>query len=168
MAITREDIEALKKKPKEELTPQERGLANLTPYKPGQSGNPAGKKKGCKNWATHFQKLMGDPEFMHKIIKNAPKDWLDLVGDTPADVIAGGIIATVMKGVDKSFKTGKLNQETQEQIKLLNKLGYGDKVVHDAADEAGFFIQPVIKYEVVPDRTDIKKVEPDDSNENQQ
>lgn len=31
---------------------------NLTPWKPGQSGNPAGKKKGCKNVATRAKELL--------------------------------------------------------------------------------------------------------------
>ena len=31
---------------------------NLIPFKPGQSGNPAGKKKGTKNWATLYRKAL--------------------------------------------------------------------------------------------------------------
>lgn len=38
-------------------------IANLRPFKPGQSGNPAGKPKGVKHINTWVQELMHDEEF---------------------------------------------------------------------------------------------------------
>lgn len=36
-------------------------LKNLTPWKPGQSGNPAGKPKGAKNNSTVVKKILAAP-----------------------------------------------------------------------------------------------------------
>lgn len=40
-----------------------KALDNLKPFKPGQSGNPAGLEPGTKHLSTHISKLMHDPKF---------------------------------------------------------------------------------------------------------
>lgn len=143
------EIEVAKNKKFEDRTPEERRLANLVPYKPGQSGNPKGRKKGCKNWSTHFQKLMGDPDFLKTIISSTPAQWQDIVGDIPADVIAAGLIANIVKDVAKSISGEKpLSKDTRDAIALLNKIGYGDKIVHEDPDSV--FNKPNLIFEVVP------------------
>ena len=154
---TKEDIEELKKVREENpelLTPEERRLANLKPVKPGEVRNKTGgKKKGTKYWSTHFKRLMADENFLKTIIKQSPKEWEGIVEDCPADVIAAGIIATVTKEVAKAIAEGKsLDHATQRSIELLNKLGWGEKVVHEVDDENGFFQQPSIQFNVVEDR----------------
>lgn len=42
-------------------TIEHKGSENLTPWKPGQSGNPAGKPKGRKNRATLFRQWLDLP-----------------------------------------------------------------------------------------------------------
>lgn len=153
---TKEEIQALAAKPYNELTPEERRLVNLNKgfWEKGQSGNPKGPKKGCRNWSTIFHKLMGNEDFLHTIVKSLPKNWQDIVEDTPAELIAAGLVATIAKGVAKSLKEEKpLPKDIRDAITLLNKIGYGDKVVHET--DGGFMTAPIIKYEVVPDRTDI-------------
>jgi hypothetical protein len=44
------------------VVPQPHGGA-LTPFQPGQSGNPAGKPKGTKHISTWIQELLHDEEF---------------------------------------------------------------------------------------------------------
>lgn len=146
-------IEAAKQKSPEERTPEERRLANLNPFPPGVSGNPAGMKKGCKNWSTHFKRLMGDPDFLRTIIAHTPSEWQGIVGDTPADVIAAGLIANVMRGVVRSMNgEGSLTKETKDAIALLNKIGYGDKVVYEDPDS--IFTKNEILFKVVPSMRD--------------
>lgn len=151
---TADDIKALAKKPYDELTSEERKLVNLNKnmWQKGQSGNPKGYKKGVKNWSTHFQRLMGDPDFLHTVVTTVPADWNGIVGDTPADVIAAGYIAYILRSIAESLKSGKLSKEAKDGIALLSKLGYGDKVVHDIEEGVDFFDKAKIVFEVMPDR----------------
>lgn len=159
---SKEEIQALAAKPYNELTAEERRLVNLNKgfWEKGHSGNPKGAKKGCRNWSTIFQKIMGNEKFLHTIVTSLPKDWQDIIADTPAEVIAAGLIGNIIKGVAKSISEDKpLSKDVRQAIALLNKIGYGDKVVHENPD--GFFTAPIINYEVVPDR----KVEENDNQE---
>jgi len=42
-------------------------LENLTPFQPGQSGNPAGKPKGTKHLSTYIQEALTDENFELKL-----------------------------------------------------------------------------------------------------
>ena len=149
MKYTKEDIKAMQKQDPATLTPQERRLANLHPIEKGEVRNPKGKPKGVKSWSTHFKKLMGDEEFLKTIISSTPKEWDGIVGDYPADVIAAGVIATVTREVAEAVINQRpLSEATTRSIALLNKIGFGEKVVVDA--EEGFFDKPVINFTVVP------------------
>ena len=146
---TREDIEALQKKDPNELKGRERGLANLKPAKPGEVRNPAGKKKGTKNWSTHFN----DEKFLDSIIASLPSSWNDTVEKYPASVIAAGLIATATQNVAKSVTEGKpIDDQTLKTLDRIQKFTYGDKVVHDVDEEGGFFEQAIFNFSVVPDR----------------
>ena len=143
-------FEELQKIPDEELTPEERRLKNLHPWKKGQSGNPKGMKKGTKHWSTIFKRLMGDPDLLHTIISSTPSEWQGIVGDAPAEVIAASVIASVLRDVSESMSKGKsLDKNTRDAIELLNKLGYGEKQVHEV--DKSFFDQAQITFNVVPD-----------------
>lgn len=147
---TKEEIQALAKKPYDELTPEERRLVNLNKgfWEKGQSGNPRGPKKGCRNWATIFHKLMGNEDFLHTVVSSLPKDWQDIVEDTPAELIAAGLVANIARGVAKSLSTDKpLPKDIRDAISLLNKISYGDKVVYEDPD--GVFEKTILNFRVV-------------------
>lgn len=147
---TKEEIQALAKKPYEDLTPEERRLVNLNKgfWEKGQSGNPRGPRKGCRNWSTIFHKLMGNEDFLHTIVKSLPKDWQDIVEETPAELIAAGLVATIAKGVAKCLVEEKpLPKDIRDAISLLNKIGYGDKVVYEDPD--GVFERTTLNFRVV-------------------
>ena len=137
----REDIEALKKKDPSELTPRERRLANLKPIEKGEVRNPEGRKKGTKNWSTHFKRLMGDEDFLNTIISQLPRQWDGVVDKYPASVIAAGLIASTTQNVAKAVAEGKvIDKQTLEMIDRIQKIGYGEtKNVNLDAQEEGFF-----------------------------
>lgn len=151
---TAEDIEELKKKDPNELTPYERGLANLRPNKKGETGEKhlGSRKKGTPNWSTHFKRLMGDEDFLNTIISSLPSQWNGVVDKYPASVIAAGLITTATQQVAKSIVEGKpIDEQTLKIIDRISKIGYGDKVVHDV-EENGWFEHTKITYEVIPGR----------------
>lgn len=152
---TREDIEELKKKDPNELTPREKGLINLQPNKPGETGDKhlGGRKKGTPNWSTHFKKLMGDEQFLNSIISSLPKQWEGVVDKYPASVIAAGLIASTTRRVAEAIVNNQaIDKETLEMIDRISKIGYGDKVIHDVDNEDGFFEKVSFNFEVVPSK----------------
>ena len=150
---TKEDIEQLKKEDPALLSPEERRLANLTPFKKGEVSNPNGRKKGVKSWSTHFKRLMGDEKLLRSIISSKPSAWEGIVEDIPADVIAAGLIASVTKDVAKAIAEGRsVDNDTLRAIDTLNKLGWGDNHNVQVESEQGFFEKPVINFIVREDR----------------
>ena len=147
-SYTREDIENLKKKPVEELSPEEKRLVNLQPWASGESGKPKGPKKGTVQWATRVRRLMEDEHFLKTIVKGLPKDWNDIVGDTPADVIAAALIANLVKVTAKNLNSDEpFPRDVRDAVALLNKIGYGDKVVLEDPDSV--FNKTTLIFDVV-------------------
>lgn len=150
---TKEDLERLRKIREENpelLTPEEKRLANLHPIEKGEVRNPEGRKKGTKNWSTHFKRLMGDEDFLKTIIGTLPSEWNGIVGDVPADVLAAGLIASAVREVAKATNDGKpIDKKTLDILDRISKFGYGDKVVHEIEDEEGFFDKKQIVFQVV-------------------
>lgn len=153
---TAADIAELKKKDPSELTPRERGLINITPITdPNDPRRQVGRKKGTVNWSTQFQKLMNDERMLKAIARQVPKKWSGVVGEYPATVIAAGVVTIATREVLKAMEQDKnLSIATLKTLELIGKLGYGDKVVHEADAENGFFNTAVFNFEVVPDRKD--------------
>ncbi len=82
---------------------------NLTPWRPGISGNPAGKPKGAKHLSTWIQEMMGDETFIHKLAN----------GKTKKEAPVKAIVKTlIIKAVDGDYKA----------IDLLAKYGYGSRL----------------------------------------
>lgn len=50
--------------------------SNLRPWKPGQSGNPAGKPKGTKHLSTWMQEMLEDEEYAYKLTNGKLKKKL--------------------------------------------------------------------------------------------
>ena len=152
---TAADIEELKKKDPNELTPYERGLANLRPNKKGETGEKhlGSRKKGTPNWSTHFKRLMGDEEFLATIISQMPKQWEGVVDKYPASVIAAGLITTATQQVAKCIADGKpIDEQTLKIIDRISKIGYGDESKIMLNTEEGFFDRVNFNFVTVPDR----------------
>lgn len=84
---------------------------NLTPWKPGQSGNLAGKPKGAKHLSTHIQDLLNDEEFT---LENFLFNGKQFKG-APIKAIVTVAIMQALQG-DQKWAT------------WLAKYGYGDKL----------------------------------------
>lgn len=153
---TAKDIEELKKRDPNELTPKEKRLANLHPNKKGDTGEKhlGGRRKGTLNWSTHFRKLMGDEKFLASIISQTPKQWEGIVEKYPASVIAAGLIASATQSVAKAIAEGKaIDKQTLDMIDRIQRIGYGEtKNVNIDTQEEGFFDKVNFNFSVVPDR----------------
>lgn len=150
----KEQMEELvaKKERGEPLTQKETRLVNLSKgmIKPGEVKNPKGRGKGVKNWSTHFKRLMGDEKLLKSIISNKPSTWEGIVEETPADVVAAGLIAVITRDVAKAVAEGKsIDKNTLRAIDILNKLGWGEKNILSVDEEQGFFQKPVINFSVI-------------------
>lgn len=151
---TADEIEELKKKDLNELTSHERQLINLKPVREGDPKRAnSGRKKGSVNWSVQFQRLMNDERMIEAIAHQVPKKWSGVVGQYPATVIAAGVITIATREVLKAMEQDKsLSIATLKTLELIGKLGYGDKVVHEADSENGFFNTAVFNFEVLPGR----------------
>ena len=155
---SREEIEELAKKPREELTPHERSLVALLPLmnKPGctKETMKGGRKAGGHNWSWYFKKLMNDPDFMDTIMRTRPESWCqnEKYGDVPGEALAAGVITIVTKSVIEAMqKNQKLDQATLKTLEIIGKLGFGDKVTHELEGKS-FFDKTELVFNVVPDR----------------
>ena len=154
------EIEELKKLPREQLTPHERALVNLKPIPAGKGEvrNPKGRKKGQKNWSTIFRNLMDNEKFCQTLIGSKPKEWNEMVGDTPAEVLAAVIVASTVRAAAKYIGQDKpLPKDVRESILLVSKLTYGDKLKVET--DGGFFQQPVINFSVREDRKEQPEIQ---------
>jgi hypothetical protein len=77
-----------------------------TQFKPGQSGNPAGKPKGAIHLSTHIQNLLNDPDFL------------------PEDAEGNKVIP--IKAIIKTALI-KAREGDQRWADWLAKYGYGQK-----------------------------------------
>ena len=85
----------------------------LTQWKPGTSGNPAGKPKGAKHLATHIQEMMEDNKFEQKL-KNG-----SILRGAPIQAIIRTLIIKAVNGDLRAFD-------------LLARYGYGTKIEFDS------------------------------------
>lgn len=99
-----------------------------TQFKPGESGNPAGKPKGSKHLSTHIQEMLNDPDFELKL-----KDGTVLKGAPLAAIIKTAVAKAVsgdMRAFDMLAKHGygeRLKLEIDDPRKdILNKYLGGD------------------------------------------
>lgn len=83
-----------------------------TQWKPGQSGNPAGKPKGAIHIATRIQNMLNDENFVQKL-----KDGNSIKG-APADIMIKAAIASAVSG-------------DMRALDILLKHGWGSKQVHE-------------------------------------
>lgn len=146
-------IEWLKTQEPETLTPEQRRLRNLKPARDGEVRNPNGPKKGVKHWSTHFRKLMEDEDFFKTFVSGVPKEWEGIVDNSSAKAIAAAVIAsTSRRCMECLAKNEPLDRETREMVALLNKLGYGDKVVIEDIEGNSPFNRPALFFDVIPSK----------------
>lgn len=149
-------IEWLKTQDPATLTPEQRRLRNLTPLKTGDVINPKGGKKGVQHWSTYFRKFMDDEKFFNSFIKSVPDEWTDLIQNSSGKAIAAALVASTAMKCMKAVAEGKeIDRDTREMVALINKIGYGDKVVFEADDS--FFNKTNLIFNVIPDREDNKE-----------
>jgi hypothetical protein len=84
-------------------------------YKPGQSGNPAGRPKGTRSWSTVIQNLLDDPDMAEALLQKKPGWWDKLPNKNMSHVIAMAMMAKAASGDHKAAT-------------WLTKSGFGDKV----------------------------------------
>ena len=99
-----------------EDTPNETGkdkrLANLAPaWKPGQSGNPAGRPKGSRNKLTEdFFKALADDfaengvSVIATMRSESPKDYAKMIASLQSKEITGEDGESIFKGLDVAIK----------------------------------------------------------------
>lgn len=105
-------------------------------FKPGQSGNPKGKAKGTKDWATVVRSLLEDEELFEKVMKNQKKpDWLDaLPKKNGSHAVAMAMMIKALGGDKKAAD-------------WIRKTGFGEKLVHDF--DHGLFAESKMQITVV-------------------
>ncbi len=86
--------------------------SNLTPWKPGQSGNPAGRKPGSKNMSTIVQELL-DQEADNKML--AKSSIAGLAESTPMTYAKAVVLATVHKALQGNIQAVGWLAEQQER-----------------------------------------------------
>lgn len=86
---------------------------NLKPWKPGQSGNPAGMKKGTKHISTWIQEMLNDEDF-ETMLLDSRKGMVEFKG-APLKAIIKTAVFRASQGDDKARE-------------WLAKYGYGTKL----------------------------------------
>lgn len=84
-----------------------------TQFKPGQSGNPAGKPKGALHLTTHIQNMLNDEDFT-TYLADARDGWKEFKG-APIKAIVQTAMIKAIQGDDKARE-------------WLAKYGYGQKL----------------------------------------
>lgn len=92
---------AAPKKVPSKRVPQAHG-GTLTPFQPGQSGNPSGPKPGYKHLSTHIQELLNDPEFETWLLH--PTKGYELFKGAPMKAIIEVAIKRALYGDDKAMQ----------------------------------------------------------------
>ena len=110
-----------------------------TRFKPGQSGNPKGRPKGTKNWATIVQEVLGDEDLADKVLAQKPEYWEALHTKNFGYAI---VVAMCIKGLGGDVRA----------FEALRKAGYGDKVEISSDDDRP--IKPVYVYDLTPTNPD--------------
>lgn len=107
-----------------------------TQFKPGESGNPAGKPKGTKHLSTHIQNALNDENFELKL-----KDGT-ILKEMPIKAIIKTAIAKSVSGDTRAME-------------WLAKHGYGEKIKLEHSGELDTNI--VASEELVKDFADFLK-----------
>jgi len=105
-------------------------VGKATQFKPGQSGNPAGMKRGFKHLSTHIQELLNDEEF-ETMLPDRLNGWTQYKG-APVKAIVKTATIKAVQGDDKARE-------------WLAKYGYGTKVELGGSVDGNLTVQ-IVKY----------------------
>lgn len=108
-------------------------FSNLKPWKPGQSGNPAGRKPGSKNVSTIVRKLL-EQDAKDGILSNT--DLTELVNGQPTSYAQAMVLAMIKKALEGNVQAVSWLAERQDR-----------SYIADSKD--GFFNTPKLVIEVV-------------------
>jgi len=85
---------------------------NLTPWQPGQSGNPSGRKPGSKNMSTIVQELL-DQEA--DTVMLARSSVADMIKDTSITYAKAVVLATISRALEGNMHAIAWLAEQQER-----------------------------------------------------
>ena len=107
-------------------------VGKKTQFKPGQSGNPAGKPKGLVNLSTQIQRMLNDEKFIEKLSKKI-KDEAKLPDPEYQGTPMKAIIATAMVEAMSANTHPSARNAARD---YLAKYGYGTKVTVEPPEDA--------------------------------
>ena len=110
-----------------------KNFSNLKPWKPGQSGNPAGRKPGSKNVSTIVRKLL-EQDAKDGILSDS--SLTDLVSGQSTSYAQAMVLAMIKKGLEGNVQAVSWLAERQDRSFI-------------AEDKTGFFNTPKLVIEVV-------------------
>ena len=85
---------------------------NLTPWQPGQSGNPAGRKPGSKNMSTIVQELLDQDADMRML---ATSSIAEMTKDMPLSYAKAIVLTTFNKALQGNMQAVAWLTEQQER-----------------------------------------------------
>jgi len=112
-------------------------LENLKPFKPGQSGNPKGKKPGTRSLSTIIREFL-EQELDWSLVPVKPEQAKHLAEKYRGKAGWEALVAVA---------AGKAMSGDTKAMAWLSKAGYGDKITH--AVDGGLFTSGSLKIEIV-------------------
>jgi hypothetical protein len=106
---------------------------NLKHWKPGQSGNPAGRKYGSKNISTIVRKLL-EQDAKDGILTDS--NLIDLANGQPTSFAQAMVLAMIKKALEGDVRAVRWLAERQDISYIIK-------------DKTGFFDKPTLVIEVV-------------------
>lgn len=101
---------------------------NLTPWEPGQSGNPTGRRPGSKNMSTIIQELLDQEADVVILAKSSVADMTKNIPTTYAKAI---VLATVNKALEGNMQAITWLAEQQEKSAVRKVLKQEPIIVSD-------------------------------------
>lgn len=91
---------------------------NLTPWQPGQSGNPAGRKPGSKNISTIVQELL-DQDMETGVLANS--NLAQLINNAPTTYAKAVVYAAIAKALQGNMQAIIWLAEQQERNNFIQQ-----------------------------------------------
>jgi len=110
-----------------------KNFSNLKPWKPGQSGNPAGRKPGSKNVSTIVRKLL-EQDATDGLLSNS--NLKDFANGQPTSYAKAMVLAMIKKGLEGDVRAVRWLADRQDKSII-------------AEDKTGFFERPKLVIEIV-------------------
>ena len=109
-----------------------------TRFKPGQSGNPSGRAKGCKNFKTLFDKILNE--------QIALQDGSEFRKITKAEAIMRRLVIGALKGDSRSLgtlfrlaeQTGQFDEDKVSGPLVIERVIFDPQAAADESDSRSF------------------------------